>query len=308
MLLTTRKIFHECKLVHADLSEYNILYHIEPSAERTAQQEDGHGHLYIIDVSQSVEHDHPHAFDFLRSDLHNVEEFFARRGARTLGLRAAFEFVTLEDLGDEPAVVLQRRLESDATEQDDEDNNAADSHDGAEDAKDAKNAADDAVFMNAYIPRTLNEVFDPERDVGALSRGEGAKLIYKDTIGIVAPREREPHTKTVSFAGDADAGPGQDVAREDSSDSEDDGDGSESDDGSDEEQDGDLEDRKPRGHRHEDREAKKVRSVLSFSACSASPALQERKKAVKADAREKRKHKIPKAEKKRKVKNSARGK
>lgn len=293
--------------MHADLSEYNILYHIEPSAERTAQQEDGHGHLYIIDVSQSVEHDHPHAFDFLRSDLHNVEEFFARRGARTLGLRAAFEFVTLEDLGDEPSVVLQRRLETDTTEQDEEDNNATDSHAGVVEAKDAKNAADDAVFMNAYIPRTLNEVFDPERDVGALSRGEGAKLIYKDTIGIVAPREREPHTKTVSFAGDADAGPSRDAAQEDSSDSED-GDGSESDEGSDEEQDGDLEDRKPRGHRHEDREAKKVRSVLSFSACSASPALQERKKAVKADAREKRKHKIPKAEKKRKVKNSARGK
>ena len=34
---------------------------------------------------------------------------------------------------------------------------------------------------------------------------------------------------------------------------------------------------------------------------------QERKKAAKAEAREKRKHKIPKAEKKRKVKATARG-
>ena len=36
--------------------------------------------------------------------------------------------------------------------------------------------------------------------------------------------------------------------------------------------------------------------------------VQERKKAVKAAAREKRKNKIPKAEKKRKVKTTARGK
>jgi RIO kinase 1 len=27
MVLLTRKLFQECRLVHADLSEYNILYH-----------------------------------------------------------------------------------------------------------------------------------------------------------------------------------------------------------------------------------------------------------------------------------------
>lgn len=36
--------------------------------------------------------------------------------------------------------------------------------------------------------------------------------------------------------------------------------------------------------------------------------LQERKKAVKAEARERRKNKIPKAEKKKKIKATARGK
>ena len=75
------KIYHECKLVHADLSEYNILYH--------------DSHLYIIDVSQSVKHDHPHAFDFLRNDAKNVEEYFRRREVETLGLEG-FEFVTRE--------------------------------------------------------------------------------------------------------------------------------------------------------------------------------------------------------------------
>lgn len=56
------KIYNKCKLVHADLSEFNILLH--------------KGQLIIIDVSQSVEHDHPHAFDFLRKDCQNISEFF----------------------------------------------------------------------------------------------------------------------------------------------------------------------------------------------------------------------------------------
>jgi len=53
---------------------------------------------------------------------------------------------------------------------------------------------------------------------------------------------------------------------------------------------GDYERRIPRGHRHEDRDAKK-----------------ERKQAVKEAAREKRKQKMPKAEKKRSVQKTKRG-
>ena len=37
-----RKMYQICRLVHADLSEYNLLYHSDK--------------LFIIDVSQSVEH------------------------------------------------------------------------------------------------------------------------------------------------------------------------------------------------------------------------------------------------------------
>ena len=36
------------------------------------------GALYVIDVSQSVEHDHPHATAFLRKDCTNVTDFFRR--------------------------------------------------------------------------------------------------------------------------------------------------------------------------------------------------------------------------------------
>jgi RIO kinase 1 len=47
-----RGMYMGCRLVHADLSEYNMLY--------------WHGRVMLIDVSQSVETDHPRALEFLR--------------------------------------------------------------------------------------------------------------------------------------------------------------------------------------------------------------------------------------------------
>lgn len=56
LIINVRRMFHECKLVHADLSEYNLLYH--------------EGRIVFIDVSQSVEHEHPNALVFLRKVTH----------------------------------------------------------------------------------------------------------------------------------------------------------------------------------------------------------------------------------------------
>ena len=64
-----RTMYHTCRLVHADLSEYNLLY----------QQ----GKLFVIDVSQSVEHDHPRSLEFLRMDVKNITHFLQRRGVDT---------------------------------------------------------------------------------------------------------------------------------------------------------------------------------------------------------------------------------
>lgn len=50
--------------------------------------------LYIIDVSQSVEHDHPHASEFLRKDLANVTDYFAKKGVRVMSVVELFKFVT----------------------------------------------------------------------------------------------------------------------------------------------------------------------------------------------------------------------
>lgn len=255
LLLTVRKMYHECKLVHADLSEYNILYH--------------DSHLYIIDVSQSVEHDHPHAFDFLRNDVKNVEEYFGRRGAATLGLRRCFEFVTRErfeadgEAGLPDPEVLKKWLDTPLS-----DVSAAGADGGGVVGLDAQQ--EDSVFFNSYIPRTLNEVYDPERDLEAVKKG--GKPIYSDTIGIVKPR---PETTTLGAKEDKEPIEGEGKPRVHFStgvDSEDETQGTDEDDeeGSDEENEdedgqgeegeneGDPGEKKLRGHRHENKETKKV--------------------------------------------------
>jgi len=50
------------------------------------------GELYIIDVSQAVDLDHPRALDFLREDATHVNAFFRRAGIATLSTRELFEF------------------------------------------------------------------------------------------------------------------------------------------------------------------------------------------------------------------------
>jgi len=60
------KLYTECHLVHADLSEYNILWW-----QREA---------WFIDVSQAVEPIHPSGLDFLLRDCTNIYNFFSKKG------------------------------------------------------------------------------------------------------------------------------------------------------------------------------------------------------------------------------------
>ncbi|KAF8577047.1 RIO1-domain-containing protein [Ramaria rubella] len=249
LLLTVRRMFHQCKLVHADLSEYNILYH--------------DSRLYIIDVGQSVEHDHPSAFDFLRSDLKNVEEFFGRRGVQCIGVRRAFEFVFGECTSQESEEVWLKRLVVEAEKAGAEDEGLA--------QLDMKHS-DDKVFMQSYIPRTLNEVYDPERDMDLFGRGNGQCSIYSDVIGVMDTVEGLKKVRIDE--------PTETVKEE-----EHESDGESKEDGSSSSNSEGFSERQPRGHRGEDKDAKK-----------------ERKQAVKEAAREKRKHKMPKADKKRRIK------
>ncbi|XP_070499172.1 serine/threonine-protein kinase RIO3 [Chironomus tepperi] len=59
-----RKMYQEARIVHADFSEYNILYF--------------DGQCYIIDLAQAVEPIHPSALQFLMRDCGNITNFFEK--------------------------------------------------------------------------------------------------------------------------------------------------------------------------------------------------------------------------------------
>ena len=232
LILNIRKLFHQCKLVHADLSEYNILHH--------------EGHLFIIDVSQSVEHDHPSAFDFLRNDIKNVEDFFAKMGVSCLGLRRCFEFIVKEKLDTTDALsdedLFKQWVELAASEDT--------SNDDAIEPASGRSAHEDAIFEKSYIPRTLGELYDPEREVAALSLHDWQKPIYADTIELVRPGKRDPGDDPQLNDGEELPVPLPEHDPQDSgSDSSSEAEGQDM---------KSFEDKRPRGHRHEDRELKKV--------------------------------------------------
>jgi len=190
LLSIMRKMFHKCKLVHADLSEYNILYH--------------EGHLCIIDVSQSVEHDHPAAFKFLRKDIKNVEEFFGRLGVKVFGLRKCFDLVTRVQLTEDDNEVDEEAILTAWLDEPREDDIAPHEEGSTADGttQGPFSADEDSVFLQSFIPRTLNEVYDPERDVEKIARGEGDGLIYSKTIGIVSNHANGgPKTPALSGTG-----------------------------------------------------------------------------------------------------------
>eukprot|EP00510_Aplanochytrium_minuta_P003425 CAMPEP_0184011770 /NCGR_PEP_ID=MMETSP0954-20121128/4012_1 /TAXON_ID=627963 /ORGANISM="Aplanochytrium sp, Strain PBS07" /LENGTH=535 /DNA_ID=CAMNT_0026291625 /DNA_START=152 /DNA_END=1756 /DNA_ORIENTATION=- len=64
--LMMRAMYHDCNLIHADLSEYNILYF--------------ESKCFILDVGQAVLKDHEKADAFLKRDCENILSFFSKRG------------------------------------------------------------------------------------------------------------------------------------------------------------------------------------------------------------------------------------
>eukprot|EP00933_Yihiella_yeosuensis_P079002 TRINITY_DN9105_c3_g1_i1.p1 TRINITY_DN9105_c3_g1~~TRINITY_DN9105_c3_g1_i1.p1 ORF type:complete len:530 (-),score=158.68 TRINITY_DN9105_c3_g1_i1:199-1788(-) len=148
-----RKMFQACKLVHGDLSEYNMLY--------------DDGKLYMIDVSQSVETDHPQALDFLKRDCVNVNGYFGKlMNHPTLPAKRLFDFVTLPSLRkpdgsgyyaegceEEAFKALMAQVLEDGEEDD----------------------LDEEVFIQTWIPSHLNQVSDSrfmEKEIDKRARGE----------------------------------------------------------------------------------------------------------------------------------------
>lgn len=142
MLIYMRRMFQECKLVHADLSEYNSIVHNDK--------------LYIFDVSQSVEPDHPMALDFLRMDIKNVNDFFSRKKINVYPERLIFKYI-IEDLNqlglpDNSDESLAKYLETLPLK------------------TDTEHEIEDEVFRSVHLVRSLNNL--EERDFAKFSEGK----------------------------------------------------------------------------------------------------------------------------------------
>ncbi|XP_076440993.1 serine/threonine-protein kinase RIO1-like [Babylonia areolata] len=157
LVLFMRRLFFDCKLVHADLSEFNILYH--------------GGSAHIIDVSQAVEHDHPNAMVFLRKDCTNITTFFRNKGVATMLVKELFDFVTdLTITEHNMDAVLQAAMEKACSR----------SHLGMSE----QDIIDEEVFKNAYIPRTLDQMTDHEKEWEKQLRGDTEDSHFQTVTGM----------------------------------------------------------------------------------------------------------------------------
>ncbi|KZF21670.1 Serine/threonine-protein kinase Rio1 [Xylona heveae TC161] len=236
-----RIMYQSCHLVHADLSEYNLLYHKNK--------------LWMIDVSQSVEHDHPRSLEFLRMDIKNVSDFFKRKGVDTLPEKTIFGFVTAIE-GSLEVAGMEATLETLYADRGE--------------ADEAEEEVENEVFRQQYIPQTLEQVYDIERDAEKVGKGGANDLVYRD---LLADKIAQDH-------GEEEERDDDEVSSQISSE------------GVDDEGEKSFEDQqRPRGKRFEDKETKK-----------------EHKKQVKEEKREQRKNKMPKHLKKKLINGSTRHK
>ena len=74
-----KRLYRKAGLVHADLSEYNIMI--------------WKGKPVLFDVSQTVSRKHPMAREFLRRDLENMIRYFKRLGVAVPPVEELFKKV-----------------------------------------------------------------------------------------------------------------------------------------------------------------------------------------------------------------------
>ncbi|KAJ7945706.1 Serine/threonine-protein kinase RIO1 [Quillaja saponaria] len=153
MIIAMRTLYQKCKLVHGDLSEYNILYF--------------EGHLYIIDVSQSVDLDHPHALDFLREDCVHVSDFFKKHGVAVMTIRELFDFIVDSSIADDAVDSYLEKVQQKILARGD---------------VSAEDEIADSVFVQSFIPKTLLDVKNAEEDVQRITSGKDTRDMYYQTI------------------------------------------------------------------------------------------------------------------------------
>jgi RIO kinase 1 len=124
-------MFVKCKLIHADLSEFNLLL-------------DSKNQLYVIDVSQSVEQAHPNALEFLRLDCRNVTDYFAKRYTlkTILTMQQLFNYITDPTINDANEEAYLDKMIEQTTNQS---------------FNETTDEVDERVFERIFIPQTLDD-------------------------------------------------------------------------------------------------------------------------------------------------------
>lgn len=331
IIINMWKLYHDCKLVHGDLSEYNILWHKNKP--------------FIIDVSQSVEHSHPFSTDFLRKDIQNVNDYFGRKGLAVLSNSTLYRFISSltlvkdkeamekawmkendvvgllnpEQLSAKTALVdeyLMSKLNEfmDQAQEDSDDSDgeaigvgANSSGSGATNSteeainvrklKAIKSEIEESVFLHSYIPTTLDEIANPHMEVLRMKKG----LREPAFVSAVASMIHHGNSSSSDKAAEIDSESDNEGSRDGSGSSSDNT--SDSDNEGDKESDGDGEDNEGRRDRdgkysrrlpaHEKEEDREKEKQLR----------KEAKKQAKLEQAEKRKTKIPKHVKKRAMKS-----
>lgn len=119
----------DCNLVHADFSEYNLLYFKKK--------------IWVIDVSQSVEKDHPFSFEFLKRDIYNINNYYKKLGVNIFKFKSFFNLVSDPLLTAEQVNEEIERMKEEAMENPDTDKQIND-------------------FLMFEIPRTLRNCTEIE--------------------------------------------------------------------------------------------------------------------------------------------------
>ena len=81
ILTNVRKTYIDARIIHGDLSEYNII--VKPDM-----------HILIIDWPQFVTREHPNADDLLERDLKNILDYFSRKFKVKVSPENACDFVS----------------------------------------------------------------------------------------------------------------------------------------------------------------------------------------------------------------------
>jgi RIO kinase 1 len=321
-----RRMYHECNLVHGDLSEYNLLWH--------------NRQIVVIDVSQSVENAHPFAIEFLRKDIRNISDFFSKKGMKVLTDFMLYNFITEKNLYDmradlnimtityqqmsslkinETAPIISNSytslyeylsflMESYHNYLDNYDENDVQHYDETNHER----QMNEAVFLQSYVPSSLMEISNPHEELKKMNSGQRESIFTKLIQNMIVSENNDTGVYAKNNLGSEKEDIGSKVLGMDDSisqtnpkdavvsvcgDDNDNEDDDEGDDDDDSQSDNDSDDENGNRNRRilpsrDDPEARIRAKAARKEAC----------KLQKEQAAEKRKHKIPKHVKKRAMK------